>query len=402
MEQRLHDHSPRVRSRRLVAAAMALMVVMGACGDDDSDSAASGAPAGAERSDGPETTSASDDRDAQCLATAEELLADYEELPTELPESFTPLQSPPESGGHIIKVVNGNIPSDGNSADAQARAAEAIGWTADVITHDGTVEDVNRAWQQAIAEQPTAITGSGFPAAALQQSIADATAAGIIVALSSVTDEATEYPGFAATANGVATAEQLGEIHAHKVMRDSQCQGHVAIFSLPFPILTVVTDRFQEVLESECPECEASFTEIQPTDLGSPATTGAIVSALQADPSVKYAYTIIANLAVGVPTALDQAGIDDVRIFGQVPDETAIAALQDGTNAWWLTQASQINGWLELDSVLRAIEGEAPVNTTGNPIGVLTPENVPQGSSDVPLYPADYEALFEELWGVGR
>jgi ABC-type sugar transport system substrate-binding protein len=393
MEQRFHDHTPRVRSRRLVAAAMALVVALGACGgDDDSDSAAADAPA---------TTSASDEANAACLETAEEFLADYEEPPTELPDSLTPLESPPEPGGHIIKIVNGNIPSDGNSAEAQARAAEAIGWTADVITHDGTVEDLNRAWQQAIAEQPTAIAGSGFPAAALQQPIANATAAGIIVALSSVTDEATEYPGFAATANGVATAEQLGEIHAHLLMRDSQCQGHVAIFSLPFPILTVVTDRFQEVLESECPECEASLNEIQPTDLGSPAATGAIVSALQADPSVKYAYTIIANLAVGVPTALDQAGIDDVRIFGQVPDETAIAALQDDTNAWWLTQSSQINGWLELDSVLRAIEGEAPVNTTGNPIGVLTQANVPQGSSEIPIYPADYEELFQELWGVG-
>src|SRR4029453_18546806 len=120
MEQQLHAPTPRVRSRRLVAAAMALMVVLGACGDDDSDSAASDAPA-----------AASDDTNAQCLAKAEGFLADCEEPPAELPESFTPLESAPEPGGHVIKIVNGNIPSDGNSAEAQARAAEAIAWTPD-------------------------------------------------------------------------------------------------------------------------------------------------------------------------------------------------------------------------------------------------------------------------------
>ena len=400
MEQRSQSHARRGPSRRLVAVsiAMAFALAAAACGDDGASSADAPAADGASRES---ETGAADDANAGCIATADAFLADYDRLPTVLPDSFTPLGTTPEPGGHVIKIVNDTIPSDNNSADAQERAAEAIGWTAERITHDGTVEDLNRAWQQAIAKKPTAIAGSGFPAAALQKPLADAAAAGIVVQLSSVTDQANEYPGLAATANGVAVAEQLGEIHAHMVMRDSECQGHVAVFSLPFPILTVVTDRFEAVLDAECPECEVSYTEIQPTDLGSPAATNAVVSALQADPSVKYAFTIIGNVAVGVATALDQAGISDVQIFGQVPDENAIAALQDGTNAWWLTQASQINGWLELDAVVRAIEDEAPVNTTGNPIGVLTPENVPQGTSDVPVFPDDYEDLFLEIWGVG-
>ena len=195
-------------------------------------------------------------------------------------------------------------------------------------------------------------------------------------------------------------AKTLGQLHANMVMKESDCKANVAIFSLPFPILKVGTDEFQAVLKAECPDCKVSYSEIQPKDLGSPAATNAIVSKLQSDPSVKYVLTVIGNVAAGLNTALDQANIKDVKIFGAVPDENSIKALQDGTNAWWLTQTSQINGWMELDAVLRAIESGKPVNTTGNPIGVLTPENVPPDAASVPIFPADYEDLFKQVWQV--
>jgi ABC-type sugar transport system substrate-binding protein len=82
------------------------------------------------------------------------------------------------------------------------------------------------------------------------------------------------------------------------------------------------------MLSSKCPDCKVTYNEIQPKDLGSPAATNAMVSKLQADPSIKYAYTIIGNVAAGLTTALSQANITGVKIFGQVPDENAIKALR--------------------------------------------------------------------------
>jgi len=397
----LLSKTPRRRRRAIFASLVTVSLVAAACGDDDDQATAGGSDAPAASVATSTVAPADGAGQSECAQQAAAFLEDYDDLPTALPESFAPLAAAPEPGGTVIKIVNGAIPSDGFSADTQAQAAEAIGWTAKRIVFDGTVEDLNAKWQQAIAEKPTAITGSGWPAAAIQQPLADAKAAGIIAQLSSVTDEADSFPGFAATANGNAVAKTMGQLHANLVMRDSNCQAKVAIFSLPFPILTVVTDEFRSVLSARCPDCEVSFTEIQPQDLGSPAATNAIVSKLQSDPSVKYVFTIIGNVAAGLTTALDQANITGVKIFGEVPDENSIAALQEGKNAWWLTQTSQINGWMELDAVLRAIEAGAPVNTTGNPIGILTPDNVPRDTADVPIFPANYQDLFKALWQVG-
>lgn len=140
---------------------------------------------------------------------------------------------------------------------------------------------------------------------------------------------------------------------------------------------------------------------IQTADIGTPAATTAIVSTLQSNPKIKYAVPAIANLATGLPTAFSQAGITGVKILGSVPDANAIKALQDGTNAMWVDQSSLIQGWTELDSALRAIEGGKTVTDTGGyPLAMLTHANVPSGSG-VPVYPADYAAEFEQLWHVG-
>src|SRR5206468_2205189 len=135
---------------------------------------------------------------SDCAKAAADFLKPYDQLPTKLPTADYPaLTTKPAAGGSVIKIVNGTIPADGNSADAQAEAAQAVGWTAKKIVFNGTVEDLNAKWEQAISEKPTAITGSGFPAAALQQPLADAKAAGVIASLSSVTDQANSFPGFA-------------------------------------------------------------------------------------------------------------------------------------------------------------------------------------------------------------
>jgi ABC-type sugar transport system substrate-binding protein len=376
----------------IISAVLAVAIVLGACSSSSKKSTAAGAAPAAPAQSG----------QSDCVKSANDFLRSYNQLPTTLPSAFTPLSKPPKPGGTVIKIVNGTIPSDGSSFDEQVQAAQAIGWTAKKIVFNGTVEDVNAKWEQAIAEKPTAITGSGFPAAALQKPLTDAKAAGIIAQLSSVTDTAVSNPGLAAVSNGTEVSKQMGDLHANLVMRDSGCKAHAAIFNLPFPILKVATDEFQQTLTSKCPDCKVSYNEIQAKDLGSPAATNAIVSALQADPSIKYAYTIIGNVAAGLTTALTQANITGVKIFGEVPDNNAIKALQAGTNAWWVTQSSQINGWMELDAILRVLDTGQPVTTGANPLGVLTPQNVPQGStSTIPTYPSNFRELWKQVWKVG-
>jgi hypothetical protein len=83
-----------------------------------------------------------------------------------------------------------------------------------------------------------------------------------------------------------------------------------------------------------------------------------------------------------------------------VPDDNAIKALRNGTNAWWVNQSSLMNGWTELDAALRAIDGGKTVTDSGDyPLALLTPKTVPAGT-DLPVLPTDYQDEFKKLWLV--
>ena len=383
------------RRRSLAAAAgfAAAAVTLVACSSGTSTSTSGSAAAAAATTSGSATSS--------CVAAANAYLKPWDTLPTSLSSAYTPLTTQPAPGGTVIKLVNGHIPSDNESFQQQAIAAQAIGWKAKEIVFDGTVADLNAKFQQAISAKPTAITVAGWPPAALERPLAAAKAAGIVVGLSSVSDPASSYPGYASNTNGAATAKQIGQLNAYMFMRDSGCKGSVAVFNLPFPILKVATDEFQATVKAHCPDCTVSYNEVQSSDIGTPALTSAVVSKLQSSPSTKYVYAIIGNVADGLAPALSQAGINGVKIFGQVPDTTSIAALRNGTNAWWIDQSSLMNGWTELDGVLRVMEAKKAISDTGGyPLAVLTPQNVPAGTG-IPVEPANYQDEFKKLWLVG-
>ena len=101
------------------------------------------------------------------MAAANAFLKPWDSLPTSLSSAYTPLTSKPAPGGTVIKLVNGTIPSDGQSYQQQTIAAHTIGWTAKEIIFDGTVADLNTKFEQAVSDKPTAIVVSGWPPAAL-------------------------------------------------------------------------------------------------------------------------------------------------------------------------------------------------------------------------------------------
>lgn len=376
-------------SRKRVATAASLAMVLGlglvACTEDSAVNAVGGSGS------------------QECIAAADKFLEPWDGVPTSLPASppgrYTPLTKPVPAGGKAIALTTA-IPSAQESSEAFIEAAKAVGWSAKSLNFDGSVPDLLAKFDQAIGEKPTAIWIQAFPAAAMQKQLDAAKAAGIVVGMASVVDQPQSYPGFAAVSNGGITIEEVNRLHAYWFMRDSKCAGNVAIFTLPFPIVEKGDQVFTDTVKENCPDCKVSSSLIQPQDLGTPKTASTIVSKLQSDPTTKYAFTVIGNLANGVAPALKQAGVNDIRIFGSSPDAESMAALRDGSNAWWVNQNSVMQGWASFDSILRAVTSEQVQPDPGHyPLSVLTSENVSEGT-EVPVVPADYQREFKALWGV--
>lgn len=347
-------------------------------------------------SEPPATASGGADSSA-CTQEATDNVKPYEQLPNALPSDLTPLKSKPAPGGSIIRIVNGSVPTDVNAGKQYAAVAKAIGWTGSYMVQNGSVEDLNAKFEEAIGKHPTVIVADGNPLAAVQQSVNDAKKAGIVVVLGAVLDKPQSFPGFAAGENGGPVYKKMGELQANLFLRDSHCSGGVAIFNLDYPVLDAEADAFQAVVKAKCPKCEMTSNSIPGGDIGAPAGINRIVSVLQSHPNIKYVYSAIAPIAGGLVPALDGAGIQGIKIFGQTPDEQAIAALKQGTNAWWVTQSSDIDPWMTTYAALRAIEAKQPIELTDNPVGILTPDNVPKDATQAPTYPANYDALFRQL-----
>jgi ABC-type sugar transport system substrate-binding protein len=382
----------RWRALGVITAAIAATIAVAACGGSSSSSS-TGSGRGST-----DASAQSSGTGSSCATKAQQFIAPYDQLPTKLPAGLTALPTKPPSGKLIIQVA-GPIPSDQQTFIQMQAATKVIGWTAKKVDYDGTVPDLNAKLDQAIAEKPAVIALAGYPPAAIEQPLAKAKAAGIIVVLDSVASQPTSSTGFAAVSNGPVVGAKLGQILAYQFLADSGCHGSVAVFSVPYPIISLEAQQFASVVKASCPSCTVKNIVVQQTAIGTPAATNAAVAALQSSPSTKYAFMSIANLAAGVPQALNQAGITGVKIFGGVPDATAIAALRNGTNAFWLEESAQQNAWLTLDAALNTLETGKPArDNPAYPLNVLTTQNIKQTTGALPAYPLDYPQEFAKLW----
>ena len=105
----------------------------------------------------------------------------------------------------------------------------------------------------------------------------------------------------------------------------------------------------EAVLKEECEDCDYSYTDIQFADIGSPAATNAVVSKLQSDPSIKFAYFTLGDLAVGLGPALTQAG-STCRSAARSRTRRTSQTLKKGENAFWLGFPQGTSAWTILDT----------------------------------------------------
>ena len=136
--------------------------------------------------------------------------------------------------------------------------------------------------------------------------------------LNSITEPPQSVPGYGASAIGGDIDTRTGTLAANVFMKTTNCKGRMAAFGLPIDATRNQASSMAAVLKEKCPDCTASYTDIPFADAGSPAATNTVVSKLQADPSINFAYFTIGDLAVGIEPALKQAGLQ-VQVGGPSP-----------------------------------------------------------------------------------
>jgi len=346
-----------------------------------------------------DASSSSGDGGAADVSAAETYLEPNLKNPTSI-NIDEALSKKPEAG-KLIVGLNSGIPSANVLAGAWKQAAEDLGWEYKEVNSGASPEDQQKAMDSAIQMNPDGIATSGIPISTIQPQLDEAESKGIWVNTSASTDAASGAM-FDTSIAGPAQLNEWGKMVAAQAIVQSEGEAKIQLFNLPvFPILLEFDKGFKGAVEDWCPGCELKENPQQATDIGT-NTPGSVVSALQAAPDTDWVVFDLAELGIGVQSALEGAQLGDVNIGGLSALPENYEALKKDSQDAWTAYPLPVVGYRQIDSFARKFNGDPTVEAL-LPTQLATPDNVNdlvfEGDNYVGV--ADYREQFKALWQVG-
>lgn len=377
--------------RRAVAGVVlvtALALFASACSSDDEEGGTTTTEKGAE------TTSGVDQK-------AVDEVAQLIERPTEITNT-TPFEGEIPADKTIM-WIQCPVPACVELGKPLKDAVEALGWTLEVVSHDGTPESLKEAYAQAVRDKPDGVLSSGYPRVMFEEELAELAAANIPVIQVTVTDSPGD--GITAVINGPARNAEAGRQLALYSAVESEGEANVLWVTTSYPIVVPTLDGadgeggFKPTLEGLC-DCPIESLDVPPEAIGvdSPAR---IVSALQANPDINYVVSPLGDLFVGLPGALKDAGLADrVTLVTHDQNPTLSAAVEDGTISAIVGFPGPEEMFQAVDIFLRFFaDVEFSAKSDDFPSWIITKGNVPDTTENYPLV-EDYQEQYFALWGV--
>jgi len=365
-------------SRYLVGiATMAAVSVLTACG------------AGATGNDA--------DVDPEGLDRARATVEEFSKRPTTIPND-EPITKPIPTGKDIVFLSCGTSTCN-LEADIIQEATDELGWNLTSIANDGTPEQVKAGWTQILREKPDGVIYTATPVAAFQAELEEAAAMGIEVAACCTTDPADgEKLDF--VIGTPAQSERPGALMANYIIDKSDGKGSAVFVNLSaFEIIQSIKKGFDGAMEENCPACTSEELDIPITALGKDVPDR-IVSYLRSHPDTKYvALSVDGALGAGLPAALKAAGLNDITVIGEGPDETTLQYISSGQQEVTVTFPYYEEMFSMVDALARRFAGVPDEETIEVPDWIVTADNLP---SDTEIFPVveDVREQYFALWGL--
>lgn len=390
----------------MAAIGTAFVLLVGACGGDDSADEASTADttATAETTATADTTATAEsvagDAASAEVAAAKAAYEPYLSAPTKL--NVTEPLSGPVNPDQTYVFLQCELPQCVNIGKGAIEAAQALGWKTEVIEWStADLQTVLTAMDEALAMKPVAVTVTGIPQEFWADRIPAYEKAGSMIIPISVADLELSDTVPMGAAMG-ADYKSDGSIIGNWFIADSNAAGNALVVDVPaYPVLTAHGTGFKETVAAGCTACKVSTLDVTVPQLANGEYVPLIVSALQKDPAVKYVITTNGAFIDGLAAALDAAGISGIKVAGGSATINNLAALKDGTEHAWAGEAIYMAGWIAIDIAARKQLGMDIAESGGGRVQQLyVADNVgtPVESLDKP---DDFRDQFKKLWGVG-
>ncbi len=339
----------------------------------------------------PGTSLASSNKAAAAVASKD--IARYLKVQTTLGGLTQKLKRIPK--GKTIDYFGSSLPISQEFDAGIGAAAKAIGMKLTTINAGFTPQTISSAFSQAFQAPPAAILLLGTPASEITPQLQEAQAKHIPV-ITLFTSPSTYW---AANIFSNTQFARLGRLEADFVIAKSAAKANVAVFYEPeLPGAAGTTAFIQSTFKSGCPSCVVGTQKLPLSGVAS-TDPAAVVSYLQAHPSVNWLLLEDAEDAVGVPAALAQAGIHGVKILTGGGNSVNYAYIKAGQQTADASQSPYFMGWALVNATAQVLTHQA-VQVGFIPLQFITASaitwNIKNPWPAVPGYPK----LFEKLWGV--
>lgn len=375
------------RGRGPLAAAtiaICLSVVLAACGSSDSGGGTGGSGGGDSKVD------------AAGLQTAKDTVAEFSKQPTAIPND-EPIGKPIPTGKTVTFLSCGTSTCN-LEADIIKQATDALGWKLTTIANDGTPEKIKSAWAQILREKPDGVLYPATARAAFDSELKQAAALGIHVVACCTTDPAEDGLDF--VIGTPAQSERPGSLMAAYVVDKSEGKGSAVFVNLSaFEIIQSIKKGFDTFMTENCPACSSDELDIPITALGKDVPDR-IVSYLRAHPDTKYVVlSVDGALGAGLSAALKAAGLNDITVIGEGPDETTLQTIAAGQQDATVTFPYYEEMFSMVDALARLFAGVPLEESIEVPDWIVTADTLPSDSEIFPVV-ADVKEQYFALWGV--
>ncbi len=245
----------------------------------------------------------------------------------------TPLAEPPAAGKTFF-WVQCELPICEKIGGGVEAAVKAAGWNFESLVFKSA--DPGGGIESAIQQSPDVIAITGIPSAAVESQLKAAAKAGIPVVTCAPGPEEPSAETYAAICSQTTAPD--GRNLALWAIKDSGGEANIVTVTIPaFPALGTTVAGINDTVDEFCPGCSTGELELTVDDLAGGQVVPKLVAYLQSNPETNYVLFNFADLEIGVPEALEAAGLDKVKLIGNGGGPQQFQALVEGDSldaAW--------------------------------------------------------------------
>ncbi|WP_344447949.1 sugar ABC transporter substrate-binding protein [Acrocarpospora macrocephala] len=369
-----------VRTAIAVTVAVAAGLALAACGSDDSAKSKAGDSAGA----------------SEAAAAAQAFVKPFLETPTQITVTES-LPGLPETGKTFVWVsCDTSLCRD--IAGGAKEAAETVGWNYKNLTFKlADPASLVAALNQALDLSPAAVGFTALPEAVWSTVLPAYQKAGVQL-VPAVVGPVKLNETVPANIFGDESQNTQAKLLANYTISDSKGTAEGLLVRVPDLVTLKAFDAGVEEAYKACDTCELSSVDVGLAQVAAGQVNGVITSELQRNPGIKYVILPSSDFAQGLSSALQTAGLNDIRILAVGSTEQDLQDVMDGRATGFVPFSAKYAGWLAVDSALRKSAGVPFPEGYGQiPMQLFVKENTAEPFSSYEE-PADFRAQFEKLW----